>query len=418
MSDSATAKKNLAIGRLAVGKRAPYLTTAVLSLVPYEVPPGLLPEFSAGIGVTENGILYYEAAKVAQWKTEETCGSLIHEVLHVLRDHAKRRGKRDPMVWNLAGDAEINDDILQMRINLPNAVLPTHFNKPDGLTAEEYYAAASSSTKAKSGSSGLGHGQCGSCAGNGPGFEKNLPQGIKEQGRSPEQMKVMRKQTAQAVKDFAGKQAGSVPSDLLRWAEAALGPSKIPWDQKLQMAALHAITDFVAGEADYSFDRISRRQGGIGFGAGKPVIPSTIDPVVHVWVPFDTSGSMSGDELSLGLREVKSILETGGVRTTFIACDAAMHSMAEIKELEEVRALLKGGGGTDFNPVFEAADKAQDRPCLIVYVTDGCGPAPAAPPHGIAVIWLLVGRYRQVPYCGRGNVAYGEVIHIDEPVKP
>lgn len=47
--------------------------------------------------------------------------------------------------------------------------------------------------------------------------------------------------------------------------------------------------------------------------------------------------------------------------------------------------------------MFEKIGELHPRPEILVYATDGCGPAPLAPPPGLHTIWLLVGRCRQRP---------------------
>jgi predicted metal-dependent peptidase len=80
----------------------------------------------------------------------------------------------------------------------------------------------------------------------------------------------------------------------------------------------------------------------------------------------------------------------------------------------EVVRHLKGGGGTDFVPVFEAAAHMRPRPEVLVFCTDGMGPAPAEPPYPLRVIWLLVGPYKQRPYAYNGPITYGEFIEVDD----
>ena len=51
-----------------------------------------------------------------RWETTTAAGVLLHGVGHLLREHAARAealpGPHHHLAWNLAGDAEINDDLL------------------------------------------------------------------------------------------------------------------------------------------------------------------------------------------------------------------------------------------------------------------------------------------------------------------
>ena len=49
---------------------------------------------------------------------------------------------------------------------------------------------------------------------------------------------------------------------------------------------------------------------------------------------------------------------------------------------------VMGRGGTDLRPPFAADLLRKHRPNLVLYFTDGCGPAPENPPR-MPVIWVL-----------------------------
>src|SRR5437867_4148496 len=100
---------------------------------------------------------------------------MVHEIGHVLRNHAQRQGGRNIMVgtkeggvlgtlWNVAGDCEINDDLHAEKLNIgKNAVYPSTFKLPDGLMAEEYYELLQNKLDSVA-MKGTGGGSCGSCA--------------------------------------------------------------------------------------------------------------------------------------------------------------------------------------------------------------------------------------------------------------
>ena len=60
---------------------------------------------------------------------------------------------------------------------------------------------------------------------------------------------------------------------------------------------------------------------------------------------------------------------------------------------------IKGGGGTDFRPVFEYIKKKNYKPNAILYFTDGCGDYPES--SNIDTLWILDGEppeYYQPPF--------------------
>lgn len=139
-----SAALQVAAARIRITEFRPYISHAIFAITTRSLP-GL-----GTIGVDRHWRLVYDPATVVTWTVPVVAWVLYHEVWHLLRDHAGRAAGRDAQVWNLACDAEINDD-LRDEMNddetqgpsaflLPgHPVLPDSFGMPDGLTAEEYY---------------------------------------------------------------------------------------------------------------------------------------------------------------------------------------------------------------------------------------------------------------------------------------
>ena len=66
-----------------------------------------------------------------------------------------------------------------------------------------------------------------------------------------------------------------------------------------------------------------------------------------------------------------------GNRVTVLSCDAAIHAAREVTRVEEIE--LRGGGGTDLRVGIDEAFRRARRPAIIVVLTDGLTPWPAAP---------------------------------------
>jgi predicted metal-dependent peptidase len=430
------ARTQLAVARLAATDpekgKAPYLSAAVFALVPRETP-GL-----GTMAVTARGVLMWDPAAVDRWTDEEVQAVLIHEAMHVLRDHHVRARDQgaDPTLANLCQDAEINDDLKQFQLP-KGCIYPSSFGLPDGKTWEEYYAllrqqvkqcpqcgASKDEDEDEDGGGGhkcghhgprsptAGAGWCGSAG------ARAVPQepadGDKAEGRSESDLASVRREVAEATqKHAATKGRGSVPSGFLRWAEEMLKLPKVPWQQKLARSCRSAIA-WRAGATDYSYSRPSRRQGAIGYGAGRAVLPVLRSPVPQVAVALDTSGSMGKEEVLRALSEARGILISTGAEVLWIACDAAVHAIKRVRDWRALAKEVKGGGGTDFRPVFDALERERNRPDVLVFFTDGQGPAPAAPPANMKVIWVLLGRHRTKPYADGRQVTFGEFIEIDE----
>jgi len=135
-----------------------------------------------------------------------------------------------------------------------------------------------------------------------------------------------------------------------------------------------------------------------------PVLPGMRAPMANVAIVFDTSGSMSGSEMTVIQQEAVGIMRAlPGVALNVIACDAQVHG--GVQKLNDVRrAKLAGGGGTSFIPAFREARLIRPKIDLLVFGTDGYGDYPSeAPPF--RTIWL------QTPG-GRVSAGFGKVIDL------
>jgi predicted metal-dependent peptidase len=217
------------------------------------------------------------------------------------------------------------------------------------------------------------------------------------------------KEFAEAAKAAAAQGRGSVPAGILRLANDLLKPPKVPWRKKLGTVARRAVA-WAAGAVDHRYDAPSRRQAGIGHGPGLPVLSRLRQRVPRVALVIDTSGSMGDAELSRAVSETIGVVKAVGAAVQLYSCDAAVHAAAPVKSLADVARNLKGGGGTLFQPVFDALEKAQPKPDVLVFVTDGgCFDAPKQP-RGVKVVWVLVGKHR----CRPNGVDWGDFVEVDE----
>lgn len=394
----------LATARLAARNRWPYFGAALMGLIPKDAGAQLRPA-GVPIAVTKSMQLLIDWDEVTKWTCEEFEAVLVHEVMHVVREHHARCVSlaADHVLFNVAGDLAINSDLAPIypAIAKLKGLLPKQYGLPDGETAEWYYAQLEQSAKQVTLKC-----SCGSSSGN-PAPGESDDDGAEGEGRSEIEIQRIIKQVADEVRDHA-RGRGNVPEGWQRWADAVLSPPKVRWQDKLARACRGAVS-WRAGAVDYRHTHISRRQPGIGFGPGRPMLPALRAPVPTIWVAVDTSGSMGQEELTIALREVKGILALAGVAVTFIACDAAVHSVKPVRSWQELPKLLIGGGGTSFVPIFEELTKGgRKRADVLIICTDGDGECPVEPPNGIKVVWLLTGKCRRKP------CAWGEQIEMDD----
>src|SRR5882672_11224919 len=97
----------------------PFFGCLILHLNLVELPdPKSWPAGNATMAVDGHNMYYYPEF-VLSLPERQLKGVCIHEVFHCCYQHMTRRGERDPVIWNYAGDYVINDDVLTANYELP-----------------------------------------------------------------------------------------------------------------------------------------------------------------------------------------------------------------------------------------------------------------------------------------------------------
>ena len=394
----------LSEGRSYVRVEAPYFVQALMGLIP--VPVG---DRVPTCAVTKGMVFYYNEKYIESLTVKQVATRQWHELQHVLRFSNDRMPGADPDKSNLASDLAINGSGLEGAWDFePDGCLPTNFNLPLGLTMEEYYHQLPDEPKSNKGGGhekGCGSGKCGGVAGNSK--DQELESALDaEYGRSELDKLSIKKSVAAAIRSHA-KKAGKFPGGWEEWADVVLAPPKVRWEDKFNNVVRDCRDKLESGRDDYSLSRISKRTYMIPNGA---IRPSMIRYQVEVALVLDTSGSMDMEaDIKPALREARgAILGAGAEHCWFLQVDAALNCKPIRATTRNLLGLkIHGRGGTNFCPAFVEAVKLRPKPQLLIYFTDGCGPAPAKPPMGMEVIWCLMGKHRTVP------TTWGRVIHVE-----
>jgi hypothetical protein len=345
----------------------------------------------------------------------------------------------------VATDLSINPGVGAMGFRLPaHGLQPSQFNMADNLTAERYYeelikrapklfyVGEGDGDEGEGGEGSEADGKsipvhgCGSCSGRAHKKEPKPGQPSKpgsgtpdegddedgkdgQQGRTQGEINRAKAAVAADIQEAQAQGRGRVPADLVKWANGILTPPKVRWQEKLARSCRAAVA-YRPGSGHTTYAKISRRQAGIGFGGGCPVLPSYRATKPQVTLLIDTSGSMGQDATACVMSEAQGILAACGSSLDVVVCDAEVHGAKKVRSIQEACAMLRGGGGSDFRPAFDQIDATRPRPHLIVAATDGDITVPAHAPAGIEVIWLIVkGEY----YGGRRPCAWGTFIEIE-----
>lgn len=121
----------------------------------------------------------------------------------------------------------------------------------------------------------------------------------------------------------------------------------------------------------------------------------------RVLAVVDTSGSMTAPMLADISTELG--LMAGHYEVVVVECDTKIHKVYPYRPIESV----KGRGGTDFRPPFKPDFLKAQQPDVVVYFTDGDGPAPEKQP-AVPVIWAITEG-------GKKPVLWGMEVALSEP---
>lgn len=365
-------------------QRQPYLAIALHSLHIRWV------EGYGTFGVDRWWRMYADPVRVDDWSVPEIGAVLLHEVWHLLREHHERAERMlvddaNRLRWNLAGDAEINDDLVQAGMRLPGEpILPRYFNQPDGLMAEEYFSPQRQQTREC---------ECGSGADSVERPHEDGDPSTDSPGLSRTQSEMVRVTCAQEIR-AASRSRGDIPEGWRRWAEDRL-TAKVDWRSVLAAQVRRAVAT-ASGAVDYTWGRPSRRQlPGV-------LLPSLRRPVPTIAVVVDTSGSVDDRMLTQALAEIDGALTSAGARrgdVTVLSCDAAVAARQRVKAATQVR--LAGGAGTDMRVGIAAAVALRPKPHAVIVLTDGATPWPDEPPRVALVVGLLSPTHVPVPEWAR-----------------
>ena len=332
---------------------APYLASALLALDPVviDTSPEDAPVDLRAFPVDRSWHLYIDPEVLAGVEVPELGFWMLHQVSHLLREHAARYPGRptpsgedvgplgsrtaEQRRWHVAGDAEINDDLFTANLQLPEGgIHPAQLALPEGWTAEQYWDALDQGEDSNTGSGTLasdppgrrrragqggesaeGH-DCGSgCDGQDRGWDCGKP------GLTAVAARLVARNTARQIREHT-RQRGDTPAGWQRWADDVLEPS-VNWRRRLAAHVRRGAAD-IAGRVDFSYRRPSRRASAVP----DVVLPSLRQPLPRVALVIDTSGSMSDSMLGQALGEVTGVLRSLGVarqNLRVIACDALAH---------------------------------------------------------------------------------------------
>jgi predicted metal-dependent peptidase len=357
----------------------------------------------------ENGRInfYYNPKFLETLTIDEAVAVMQHECHHVILSHLVRMRdeyKENPTLANIAQDCCCNMTIQHLpkgACTVPSirdefAKRGIKLNLKDDDTAENHYKELNKHSNRYSveqdadgnmelvikdpNGKEIGRMKIQICS------NKDKQSDEKGNGDIPELAKEVIRQAIKEAHDATMKSQGHLPAGLEEAIGEWLKPPVIPWNVILKN---WLVNKFKSGQKN-SWKRQNRR-----FGAEqKGHLPVRIPAITAC---FDTSGSMSAEDLMLGVSELNGIRTVYKATINVLECDAIVQKEYKLTKYSKPQINFKGRGGTNFKPIFEYIKEHKIATDVLVIFTDMYGDFPSEkPPY--PVIWVSTSSEEKAPF--------------------
>lgn len=353
---------------------------------------------------TDGERIFMDIAFCTTLSNDERLFVMAHEVWHCVLMHMLRCQTRDPSAFNVATDMEVNRMLKKEGLKPPSKCLMPKAEW-DELSAEEIYEHIRKRPKQgmqEQDVRGVDM-QDGDGIGSDKQFDKHIYPSTSsgeddtivvtdqwgEVGFDKDYALLITKELADkirerivAVAQQIERTRGTIPEHLANIVRAALRP-QIRWQEVLAQF----VTSCYGGSRRWLPP--NRRHISQGL-----YLQSSRKERLQAAVAIDTSGSTTAD-LPQFFSELTSLLNTfGDYELTVMQCDCEIQNVEKFDAYNPFHSIdwkAYGHGGTDFRPPFVyVAEHSEIEPSCLIYITDGCGPAPDNPPP-YPVLWILTG---------------------------
>ncbi|WP_246153838.1 vWA domain-containing protein [Sulfurimonas indica] len=332
--------------------------------------------------------LEYREEYLRELELSEVEFILANGAMHSVLAHDMRKNNRSGWLWQMATDIAINDMLLQNGLDMPYGA--QYRKRFAGMYAEEIYAQLKDDILRED--ENLEYE-----ADDADDIERKDEQN-KSQERTQEQLEeeILSEQllAEEAISLLESKiKMGEAPEAIERFFD--LGAfSKVDWREVLREAIDRYFRD------DYVVMPPSKKLLYKGI-----YLPSNTSQTFRLVIAIDSSSSVDEALLNLFLSEVSFIMEqVQNYVIDIIVCDDTIHSHNIFYSGEALDVQLKGGGGTDFRPLFEFVEANFDDLKLLLYFTDLEGNFPKEVPN-YSVKWIT-SKERETPF--------GELIVLED----
>lgn len=346
--------------------------------------------------------LYYFPKFVHELGERELIGVVAHECMHVAWMHMTRRGTRNPMVWNMAGDHVINLDLLKAGFTLPKCRLAD--DKFANMSTEEVYSRLYQELpkiklKLKIAGDGEGDGQPIDIGGCGAVLDASKPGDQAGADQVAHEWEGIVR-TAIAVAKTAN--AGRTPGYLERLVKELSRP-KITWRDKTRDWIDQNMT------TDFSWARPNRR-----WLSQRIILPGVVPDALHHLVFLgDVSGSISKELHRAYLSEVAGALDEGiADKMSVVYFDTSVRHVDEFMRGDIVTSKVIAGGGTDYRPAFDWVRENAPDASGVICLTDMFPSTWEIVPLDCPVLWGAYATEKTLEDVTK-RLPFGHIIHID-----
>jgi len=299
--------------------------------------------------------------------------------MHSTLAHESRKNNRSGWLWQMATDMAINDMLVENSLDMPYGA--QYRKRFSGMYAEEIYAELKDDILRED--EGLEYE-----AQESEDIEDNQQNKQREQSIEQLQEEILQEQllAEEAISLLEREfKKGEAPAYIERFFKLDY-EGKIDWREELKSALDRYFRD------DYTLLPPSKKLLSYGI-----YLPSSISQTFRLVIAVDSSGSIDENLLNEFLNEVNFLMSlVQNYKIELLICDDKIHSHRTFYSGDSLEVELKGGGGTDFRPVFEHVQCEFDDVKLLLYFTDLEGVFPKELPN-YEVKWVTK-KEKEVPF--------------------
>ena len=347
---------------------------------------------------TDGRNFYYNSRFVDMLKPKELEFLFGHEVLHCVYDHFGRRGDRDPQLFNIANDYCVNADLKKHRVGEFITSVPCLYNPEyEDMSSEEIYDVLYENAEKidinqlieklldehLDGDDETGDGGGKDGTGNRPRMS------AEERAKVRDEIK-----EAMLAAAAASDGAGNLPAGVKRILQDLTAP-KMSWRELLRMQLESTL------KSDYTWMRAGRK----GWHMDAIMPGQKPDELIDIAVMIDASGSIDPHMLRDFISETQGIMEQFQSYKIHVGTfdtrvyNAVQYDSENLDSMADYE--VEGGGGTDFDCIFEYLKEEQIEPKRLVVFTDGYPFGSWGDENYADTVWILHGTTTIVPPWGQ-----------------